>query len=313
MARSRVMDVSTELRRMDLNLLVPLGALLEHRHVTRAAEAVGLGQSAMSSALARLRRLFDDPLLIRNGRVHELTSLGQALVEPVEAVLVGLEQMLATTPTFDPAADERVFTVVASDYVTLVLLRPVLERLLAEAPHVTVNAIPVDGSTEADLDRAQVDLVIMPAELAPAGLQSFPSRTLFDDRYVAAVCRENRAVGDSLDRAHLEHLRYVRYNPTGGGPAFVDLQLAAMGIEPHVALSTRSFTLVPWLLPGTSLFAFVHERLVDSTLLRRELRILEPPVPLKPIVETMYWHPVFHSDPAHLWLRQVLATQSANI
>jgi DNA-binding transcriptional LysR family regulator len=97
-------------------------------------------------------------------------------------------------------------------------------------------------------------------------------------------------VGDTLDRAQLTQLRYVRYHSTSGGPAWVDAQLARFGIEPNVALSTLSFTLVPWLLPGTSLFAFVHERLVNSTPVRRELRVLEPPVPLLPIVETMYWH-----------------------
>lgn len=73
------MDVSDTLRRMDLNLIVPLNALLEHRHVTRAAESAGIGQSAMSAALGRLRRLFGDPLLIRNGRVHELNVLASGV------------------------------------------------------------------------------------------------------------------------------------------------------------------------------------------------------------------------------------------
>lgn len=306
------MNVSAALRRVDLNLLIPLNALLEHRHITRAADAVGIGQSAMSAALARLRRLFDDPLLVRNGRVHELTPIGQSLVEPVHAVLVGIEQMLITKPHFDPATDERTFTVVASDYVTLILLRPLLELLYVEAPRVAVNVIPVSAATEAELDRAQVDMVVMPRELTPSMLR-FPHRPLFTDRYVAAVWNQHREVGDQLERGQLEQLRYVRYNQSGGGPAYVDIQLAEMGIEPVVALSTLSFHLVPWLLPGTSLFAFVHERLVRSSPVRRELKILEPPVTFKPIVETMFWHPVFHNDPAHHWLRECLVTLAANL
>lgn len=306
------MDVFATLRRVDLNLLVPLNALLEQRHVTKAADAVGIGQSAMSAALGRLRRLFDDPLLVRNGRVHELTSLGQSLVEPVHAVLVGVEQLLATTPHFDPATDERTFTVVASDYVTLILLRPLLEGLYSEAPHITVNVIPVSGATEVELERAQVDLVVMPRELSPT-MQRFPNRPLFTDRYVGAVWNQHRDVGETLGRDQLEQLRYVRYNQAGGGAAYVDVQLARLGIAPNVALSTLSFTLVPWLLPGTSLFAFVHERLVRSMPVRRELRILEPPITLKPIVETMFWHPLFHNDPAHHWLRERVATLAANL
>jgi LysR family nod box-dependent transcriptional activator len=305
------MDTTAELRRLDLNLIIPLNALLEARHVTRAAEMVGIGQSAMSAALARLRRLFGDPLLVRNGRVHELTPLAQSLVEPVRTVLISLEQMLATRPHFDPATDERTFTIVASDYVTLILLRPLLELLYKEAPHVAVNVAPVSGATRVELEHAQVDLVVMPRELLPT-MQRLPQRTLFTDRYVAAVWDQHRDVGETLDLAQLEQLRYVRYNPASG-PAYVDIQLAALGIEPNVALSTLSFTLVPWLLPGTSLFAFVHERLVRSTPVRRELKILESPVPLKPIVETMFWHPLFQNDPAHLWLRECLATLAANL
>jgi LysR family transcriptional regulator, nod-box dependent transcriptional activator len=307
------MDVSDTVRRMDLNLVVPLNALLEQRHVTRAAEAVGIGQSAMSAALARLRRLFGDPLLVRNGRVHELTPLGQSLVEPVHAVLTSLEQLLTTSPHFDPATDQRTFTVVASDYVTLILLRPLLERLYAEAPNVAVNVVPVSAAMEVSLERAQVDLVVAPREIASAGMRQLPQRVLFTDRYVAAVWNEHREVGDTLTRDQLTQLRYVKYNATSGGAAFIDIQLAQLGIEPHVALSTLSFTLVPWLLPGTSLFAFVHERLVSSTPVRRELRVLEPPVPLQPIAETMFWHPVFHNDPAHHWLRECVATLAANL
>jgi LysR family nod box-dependent transcriptional activator len=307
------MDVPETVRRMDLNLIVPLNALLEQRHVTRAAESVGIGQSAMSAALARLRRLFGDPLLVRSGRVHELTPLGQSLVEPVHAVLTGLEQLLTTSPHFDPATDQRTFTMVASDYVTLILLRPLLERLYREAPGVAVNVVPVSTATDVSLERAQVDLVIMPREIASAGMRQLPQRTLFTDRYVAAVWNQHREVGDTLDREQLTQLRYVKYNANTGGPAFVDIQLAQLGIEPHVALSTLSFTLVPWLLPGTSLFAFVHERLVSSTPVRRELRVLEPPVPLQPIAETMFWHPVFHNDPAHHWLRECVTTLAANL
>ncbi|GAB2456668.1 LysR family transcriptional regulator [Jatrophihabitans fulvus] len=307
------MEPSAALRRMDLNLLLPLNALLEHRHVTRAAEAVGIGQSAMSAALARLRRAFDDPLLVRNGRAHELTPMGRSLVDPVRTTLMAMEDLLATRPHFDPATDERTFTIVASDYVTLVLLRPLLERLYDEAPKVAVNVVPVTGTTATDLEHSQVDLVIMPRELETGSMPSFPSRSLFTDRYVAAVWKDHREVGDVIDREQLQRLRYVRYWATTGGGAFVDLQLANLGIRTEVALSTHSFTLVPWMLPGTSLFAFVHERLLRATSVRRELRVVECDVPLRPIVETMYWHPVFHSDPAHHWLRESVTALAANL
>ena len=196
---------------------------------------------------------------------------------------------------------------------TLVLLRPLLELLYREAPGVVVNVVPVDGATAVQLERSQVDLVIMPRELPGTGMARFPHRALFTDRYVGAVWSQNRDIGDVLDRAAMERLPYVRYNAVGGGPAYVDVQLRELGIEPRVALSTLSFTLVPSLLPGTSLFAFVHERLVAASHLRRDLRILQTSVPLAPLVETMYWHPVLHGDPAHQWLRECVTTLAANL
>jgi DNA-binding transcriptional LysR family regulator len=133
------LDASTVLRRAGLNLLPALAALLEQRHVTRAAESIWIGQPAMSSALARLRRLFGDPLLVRRGRVLELTPMGQALLEPVHDVLASLEHLLTVSPDFDPRTDNRSFTVAASDYVTLVLLRPLSEELYRDAPGLAVN------------------------------------------------------------------------------------------------------------------------------------------------------------------------------
>jgi len=304
------MELSARLRRMDLNLIVALHALLEHRHVTQAAESLGVSQSTMSASLARLRKLFSDPLLVRSGRVLALTPMAQALVEPLRDVVIGLEQLLLSAPHFDPTTDAREFTVVASDYVTLVLLRPLLAQLYREDVRIAVNVLPYTGSVE--LERAQVDLLIAPVELAEPGLQRFPHRALFTDRYRGVVWAQNREVGDVLDRETFERLPYVQYNPVGGKPGYVDVQLAAAGIQPDVALSTLSFTLVPALLPGTSMVAFVHERLLTAAL-RRELRVVEPPIPLRPLVETMFWHPVFHADPAHRWLRERVATLAANL
>jgi LysR family transcriptional regulator, nod-box dependent transcriptional activator len=302
------MEVSAALQRMDLNLLIHLDALLEYRHVTRAAEAIGIGQSAMSAALARLRRVFQDPLLVRNGRVHELTPLGQSLVESVRAVLVAAEQVLATKPHFDPRTDARTFTVVASDYVTLILLRPLLEILYADAPKTTVNVVPVGPTTEVDLAQSRADLVITPGEMASAGMRRFPRQRLYTDRYVAAVWKDHREIAGRLDGDQLQDLHYVRYSSPTNGVAFIDRQLSDLGIYPEIALTTHSFTLVPWLLPGTSLIAFVHERLLHAMPVRRELRVVEFDLPLEPITETMFWHPFFHDDPAHVWLRRRIAS-----
>jgi LysR family transcriptional regulator, nod-box dependent transcriptional activator len=306
-------DALTVLHRADLNLIPALAALLDQRHVTRAAETIGIGQPAMSSALARLRRLFGDPLLVRHGQVLELTPMGQALLEPVHEVLAGLEHLLTVSPAFNPATDRRSFTIAASDYVTIVLLRPLLEALYHEAPGVGVKVVPVNMATAVAVERAQIDLAVIPRPVMTSQVPSIQRRKLFTERYVPAVWRQNREVGDTLDRDAMQRLGYVCYHDESSGTALIDRQLAAMGIQLRVTLTTLSFALVPLLLPGTQFFGFVHERLLQLPQIRHDLRLLTTPVPTEPIVQYMYWHTVMHHDPGHHWLRERIATIAANI
>ena len=127
------------LNRFDLNLLVALDALLTERNVTRAAERVFIAQPAMSRALARLRRQFDDPLLIRVGRELRLTPVAQALIEPVRDALLQVQAALGTRPAFDPARSQRVFSLMVPDFVAPLLMPGVLRNLMAESDSVQVR------------------------------------------------------------------------------------------------------------------------------------------------------------------------------
>ncbi len=110
------------LRNIDLNLLVVLDALLSERNVSRAGQRIGLSQSAMSAALARLREVFHDPLLVRVGRELALTRNAEELTLPVRETLARIEQTLLQRRTFDPKTDAHTFSISASDYACLVLL-----------------------------------------------------------------------------------------------------------------------------------------------------------------------------------------------
>jgi LysR family transcriptional regulator, nod-box dependent transcriptional activator len=312
-SRRDLTDVSSVLRRADLNLVPALAALLDERHVTRAAETLGIGQPAMSAALARLRRLFGDPLLVRNGRVLELTPMAQALVEPVHDILAGLDHLLTITPAFDPTVDSRSFTIAASDYVTLVLLRPLLDRLHDEAPGVAVNVVPVNLSTSVAVERAQVDLAIIPSQYMTSLAPYIQRRLLFTEQYVPVVWKHNREVADTLEREAMQRLSYVCYSDQTCGPALIDRTLASLGIEPRTALTTVSIALVPVLISGTQFFGFVQRRLLKQTHVRHELRTLHTSIQIDPIVQKMYWHPVLQRDPAHQWLRERIIALAANI
>src|ERR671913_559083 len=118
-----------DLHGFDLNLLVALDALLSERSVTNAGRRVHLSQSAMSGVLARLRRAFNDDLLVPGRGGMTLTPRAQALVEPVSAILRDIEHTLSTHVRFEAASSRRMFTVAASDYAITVLLTPMLREL----------------------------------------------------------------------------------------------------------------------------------------------------------------------------------------
>jgi DNA-binding transcriptional LysR family regulator len=295
----------------DLNLLVALDALLAERNVTRAAERLSLGQPATSAALRRLRRMFDDPLLVRRGRVMELTPLAQALIVPVREVLQGIGGLLSIRPEFNPERDERSFSLISSDYVALVLLRPLLARLDTVAPNVRVSMFPITMPFRAMLGRGEVDLVLFPIEVDP-GMEAFPHRTLFSERYVCTVWNQHPDVGDEITLEMLSSLPYLAYTHVQLASS-VETQLDAAGVERRQEVSTQSFVVSPLMQRGTRLVALLHERLARALQDAAELRILEPPLPLKPITEMMFWHPRSEDDPAHRWLREEVAAMAANI
>jgi DNA-binding transcriptional LysR family regulator len=299
------------LRNLDLNLLVTLDALLAERNVTRAAARLSLGQPATSTALRRLRRMFDDPLLVRNGRMMELTPLAQALVVPVREVLQGIDGLLTIRPAFDPGTDQCSFSVMASDYVALILLRPLLARLEGLAPGVRVSVFPVHMPFHSMLSRGEVDLVVFPIEVDP-GMGVFPHRTLFSERYVCTVWNGHPDVGDDITLEMFSRLPHLTYTNVQF-PASAETQLDALGVERRTEVSTGSFVVSPLMQRGTRLVALQFERLALALRDVAELRILEPPLPLKPITEMMYWHPRTENDPAHQWLRKEVAEMAATI
>lgn len=295
---------------VDLNLLLALDALLVERNVTRAAGRLCIGQPAMSASLARLRKHFDDPLLARDGRGYVLTTLAESLVEPVRAAVVASDAVLGRRPAFDPATEHRTFTIIASDYVSLVLLRPFLADLAVEAPSVTLAIQPVTVDNDDRLRRGTADLLIFPDEL-DRDLAELPCTTLFSDRFVLVADRDNPDVAEGVDRHRFASLPYL--SVAAGQPSLVERQLDAQGVVRRADVSTEAFVVAPMMVLGTRLVAVVQERLAQFVAAGTPLRILEPPFALHPLTESMWWNPRTTDDPAHRWLRARLLDRARNL
>jgi DNA-binding transcriptional LysR family regulator len=290
-----------DIRRVDLNLLVVLDALLDERSVTRAAARLGYTQPTVSGMLARLRDVFGDPLFTRAQRGLLPTPRAEALAEPLKQLLTDSRRLLARD-VFDPTTAETTFVVSSNDYMQHVLLAPLLGPLRREAPRIRLAiAPPVVEGLGAALARGQIDLAVTIPEFAMSDL---PSRRLYRETYVVAV-RPQHPLARGRGEVTLERFcafDHVLVSPTGGsfeGPT--DLALHELGLRRRVSISVPSFLLLPEILQADDLVALVPSRLVredDERLVR-----LTPPLEVPGFDVIAVWHPRVDKDPAQRWLR----------
>src|SRR5512134_812475 len=125
----------------DLNLLVLFDAVLRHRSVSRAAEAVGLSQPAVSNGLRRLREHFHDRLFVRTAEGMVPTPAAEALGGTVSAALAQIRAGFARRGVFDPRAEQRTFTLIMTDIGEIVFLPRLLETAKREAAGISFRTV----------------------------------------------------------------------------------------------------------------------------------------------------------------------------
>src|SRR5215472_12027637 len=301
-----------DLTGVDLNLLVAFDALMDERSVTRAASRLSLSQPGMSNTLARLRKLFDDPLLVREGLTLIPTPRADALRQPVRDALAIIGEALGQRTGFDPAQDRATWTVSCSDYSLLMLIGPLVRRLAAEAPGVTIRVLPRAPDPVRLLRDAVADLVIEPAEIMPDA--QLASQRLFADRWLCCVWAGNTAVGDRMTLDAYLRLGHLVYSMGRGQPAsIVDQHLERAQLPRRIEFTVESFLLAPFLLEGTDLVTVVPERAVPHLRRTADIRVLEPPLALPAITQTQWWHPRHTASPAHAWIRARIAEIAAEL
>jgi LysR family transcriptional regulator, nod-box dependent transcriptional activator len=292
-----------DFRGLDLNLLVAMDALFTEKSVSHAGERLHLSQSATSGALARLRQVFRDPLLVQVGRSMTLTPLAEGLAELVRQSLIQAEAILYLQPLFNPATSERKFRLMMSDYVETVVMTEGLPRIQKMAPRVTFEISSNDGPQV--LERGEIDLFITPEKYLS---HTHPSEPLFDDEYVCAVWTGNTAVIDHLSLEQYLKLGHVlvRYGRQGQLPFFDAWFLEQFEYQRRTEVLTTTFNLVPQLLIGTLRIATLHRRLATFYARYLPLRLLPPPLKTPQLHELMQWHKSRDRDPGTVWLRSAL-------
>jgi DNA-binding transcriptional LysR family regulator len=287
---------------VDLNLLVVLDAILTEGNVTRAAERVGMTQPAMSQALARLRRLFDDPLFVRTPRGMIATARASELAAPVRRALGEIDRALASSPSFDPRTARRAFTLATLDHGELVILLPLLQRLAAEAPGIDLRVRPLRfADLEEELESGAVDLAI--GVLAPGDEPSLNGQKLFREHFVCMVRADHPEVGATLSLAEYVALDHALVSPRGRPGSLVDAELAKRGLERRVALVVPHFAVAPMIVARSDLVLTVPERIAHAFAAMLPLRTVPPPLELPGFDVVQLWHERRQQDRPHTWLR----------
>jgi len=301
----------TDLRKIDVNLIVVLDAILNEMNLTRAGDAIGMSQPAVSGALARLRTQFDDPLLVRNGKIFEPTQRALELRPVVSQAMVEIKRIFDILPTFDPATSTRTFYVAASDYALAQLTSPLIRLMKQEAPGTSVSfeTLPSQGAVSA-IDLLRRDVIVAATGVGIAGKH----QSLFSDNFVCLVDKKNPRLREGkLELTDIMELRHVRVSFGDSVSTPVDAALTDLGVTPQIGISVEGFLPVPYAVANTMMIGFVPERVANEYAARLGLVIAETPVQSAMLIESVHWHPSKSADPALKWLISMLRKASEEI
>ena len=301
----------SNLGRLDLNLLVAFDALLTERSVTRAAARVGLGQSAMSHNLRRLRLLFGDELLTRGADGMRPTPRARALAGPVRMTLAQIQEAVLERDDFDPETAGRTFRVGLADSIEVAIIPDLLARLRDEAPGVTLRLRSINRLTILDeLDTGGLDLGI---GVFDHGQTHHKRRPLYTDSF---LCLFNPALLKFACPISLEDYLSVPHVLTSlseDAHGAVDEALAKLKLERTIALTTPGFLAVPFVVSRAPLITTMPRRLARYFADAFGLATSHPPINLPSFAISLLWHASFDHDPGHVWLRQTVSRVAAEV
>lgn len=291
--------------RYDLNLLPVFVVLMEERSVTRAAERLGITQPALSNALARLRAMLQDQLFIRERYGIQPTPIALELAPVIAEALAKLDDAVLGQQDFDPAKAERLLTIAPNGYVEFVLVPAIVARLRDVAPGIKLRLTPY-GSDLADTGVVSGTTALVLGRITDPP-DNLVVQHLMDERLACVVRSDHPEVGDSLSREQFEDMKHVNVLPPGRLRVGLFQALDRQGLKREVAVSVTHFLAVPEMIAVTDYCATLPRLICRHLAHDRRLKILPSPVDLGSFPVEMAWHVRYRHDPAHRWLRSLIA------
>ncbi len=296
---------------LDLNLLVAFDTLIGTRSVSRSAEQLNLSQPAMSAALGRLRDYFRDDLLVQQGKRMFPTAYAESLLPMVRDSLRRIDELIATSTTFDPATSQRTFKIIASDYILAAVIAPLVRRIADTAPSIRVECIlPNDGNTEMIL-QGVADILSTPDEFSAREL---PHELLFEEQHVVVGWNRNPIFKRTVTEEDIMSAGHVGVQMGNARTVvFADVTMEMMGKLRKVEVITSSFTTIPWLIIDTMRLALMHERLALRMAEMFPLTVAPIPFPFPVMRQMLQFNPARASDEGLSWLREQMRSEGQRV
>jgi DNA-binding transcriptional LysR family regulator len=298
-----------KLSAIDLNLLLVLHTVLRHSSATAAAKRLHVTQSAVSNSLSRLRDLFRDPLVVRNGNSLVPTPLAQALAPRLAEAVAHLEHVVGGGRPFDPAETSRRFTLACSDGSQMYDVPAVFGVFRRRLPRASLRVVSVDYLIAGDgLVTGDVDVVIGPPESATKGLRY---EALYTQGAVLVARTGNRLVGDTVTAEEFNRLPFVDtlivLGRPGAGHRVATDTLARYGLVRSIVLSVSHFAAAAMAAARSDCVAGLPERLAEGLCGALPLRKLRMPAMDRLKFESgMIWHDRTAEDPGSRCFREVI-------
>lgn len=299
------------LRTFDLNLLRIFEAISHDGSVSKAADKLGMSQPAVSNALNRLRRQFDDPLFVRTQHGMEPTPKATRLAAAVHGGLTTIRAGLSSGVDFDPATSERRFTLLMTEVGEMLFLPVLLGTLKRSAPTIDITVLEHGVESYEDLlNNGIVDLAIGRIQLS----DTFSSELIHSSPFAVVASRTNHFLkgGEdglpSLTLADYLEAPHVVVEPRGSSPNPIRHALGPDYGRCRIALSVPHFMVLNEVLPGTDLLATVPKACTPAILRSGGLCTVAIPFPAEENFVYQWWHRRNNQDAGHRWLRSVFAT-----
>ncbi|MFS2019100.1 LysR family transcriptional regulator [Massilia sp. GER05] len=289
---------------IDLNLLSVFQEVYRERQISAAARRLGLTQSAVSNALARLRRTFGDELFVRTAHGMQPTPLAQQMAEPIGAAMAQVALALSQRSRFDPATSARRFTLAMTDVGEVYFMPVLIERCRTVAPNVEIASLRANGLTlKDDMETGRVDLAIGAFEDVSDALYH---RALFRQPFVSMFRKDHPLAKGKVDLERFVAAPHLIVDAAQSPYDRINGLLEKAGVTAGARFRVPHFTAVPYIVSTSELVVTVPQKLAESAASPFGLKWIEPPLALPALQTNVFWHRRFNHDPGIQWLRGLI-------